>query len=83
MNWSIFLNNGKNLTLKWGKNSQTIKDSNVYKANDIKLSKYSNFLNDVIDDSIGHMGYDAEKTDIYKFGPNSEMSKDIANSKEK
>ena len=73
-------NNGKNLTLKWGKNSQTIKDANVYKANDSNLSKYSNFLNDVIDDSIGHMGYDAEKTDIYKFGPNSEMSKDIANS---
>ena len=73
-------NNGKNLTLKWGSKSQTLTDVNVYKADDAKLSKYSDYLSDVIDDSIGHMGYNAQKTDVYKYGSSSEMSKDIANS---
>lgn len=77
---TIATNSGKNLTLKWGSKSQTLTDVNVLKADDEKLSKYSDYLSDVIDDSIGHMGYDAQKTDVYKYGPNSQMSKDIANS---
>ena len=71
-------NNGKNLTLTWGNKSQTLTDVNVCKATDDSVSKYSDYLNKVIDESIGHMGYDAQKTDVYKYGPSSEMSKDVA-----